>query len=61
MSDERLTELRERSIDRVFETRLSDEAVEAREVQGQKRLLDHVDDLILERARELDAERQADL
>ncbi|EJN60563.1 NAD(P)/FAD-dependent oxidoreductase [Halogranum rubrum] len=61
VSDERLAELRERYIDRAFETRLSDEEVEAREVRGQKRLLDHVDDdLILERARELAAEQQAE-
>jgi hypothetical protein len=58
VSDDRLAELRERYIDEAFETRLTDEEVEKREVRGWKRLLD--DELVLERARELAAEQQAD-
>ncbi|SEO40722.1 Pyridine nucleotide-disulphide oxidoreductase [Halogranum amylolyticum] len=61
-SDERVAELRERYIDHAFETKLTDEEVDARERRGQKRLLDHLDDdLILERARHIEAERQANL
>ncbi|WP_435066235.1 NAD(P)/FAD-dependent oxidoreductase [Halobaculum sp. EA56] len=49
--------LREREIDRSFETYLSDEEIEQRGVRGQKRLLCHVDDeLILDAAREIEAE-----
>ena len=58
VSDDRLAELRERYIDEAFETRLDDEEVEKREIRGQKRLLDHLDDdLVLERAREIETER----
>ena len=58
-SDERLAELRESYIDRAFETKLTEDEVRRRAERGQKRLFDHVDDdLILERAREIEAERR---
>ena len=47
MSEEELEELRETYIDRAFETRLSEEEVEAREKEGQRRLLDHLDDDVI--------------
>jgi hypothetical protein len=57
LSADRRVELRERDVDRSFETYLSDDEIEQRGVRGQKRLLDHVDDaLILEAAREIEAE-----
>jgi hypothetical protein len=50
------TELRECDIDRRLETYLSDEEIAARAERGQRRLLDHVDDeLIVERAREIES------
>ncbi|MFC6837974.1 NAD(P)/FAD-dependent oxidoreductase [Halomarina ordinaria] len=55
---DRRVELRERDIDRSFETYLSDDEIKQREVRGQQRLLDHVDeDRILDAAREIEAER----
>ena len=59
VGEERRVELRERDIDRSFETYLSDDEIQQRGVHGQKRLLDHVDDdLILDAAREIEAERR---
>jgi len=58
LEEDRRVELCEREIDRSFETYLSDDEIERRSVHGQKRLLDHVnDDLILDAAREIEAER----
>lgn len=55
VSDGRLETLRERYIDEAFATKRTDEEVEELERQGQKRLLDHLDDdLILDYARGLD-------
>lgn len=48
LSDERLAELREAYIDRAFDTKLTDEAVEAQTEAGYHRLLDHVDDEYIE-------------
>jgi hypothetical protein len=60
LDEERRVELRERDIDRSFETYLTDEEIERRAVRGQKRLLDHIDDgLVLDAAREIDADRRA--
>jgi len=57
LDEDRCVELRERDIDRSFETYLSDDEIEQRGVRGQKRLLDHVDDdLILDAARDIEAE-----
>ncbi|MFB6072931.1 MAG: NAD(P)/FAD-dependent oxidoreductase [Halobacterium sp.] len=44
VSDERLAELREAYIDRAFDTKLTDEEVEARSERAHHRLLDHLDD-----------------
>jgi len=58
LDEDRRVELRERDIDRSLETYLSDDEIERRGVRGQKRLLDHVDDdLILDAARDIEAER----
>ncbi|WP_435320613.1 FAD-dependent oxidoreductase [Haloarchaeobius sp. TZWSO28] len=55
LADDEWEELLDREIDRRFETYITDESVEERTEQGQRRLLDHIDDaLIVERARELD-------
>ncbi|WP_224270823.1 FAD-dependent oxidoreductase [Haloprofundus salinisoli] len=52
----RWTELREAEIERRLDAYVSDETIDTRDERSQRRLLDHVDDeLILERARELDA------
>jgi threonine dehydrogenase-like Zn-dependent dehydrogenase len=57
LGEDRRVELRERDIERSFETYLDDDEIERRGVRGQKRLLDHVDDsLVLEAAREIEAE-----
>lgn len=53
-----LERLRERYIDRAFETKLSDAEIERRTERGHRRLLEHLDDdLVLERARAIRAER----
>jgi hypothetical protein len=58
LSEERRVELRERDIDRSFAAYLTDEEIERRGRRGQRRLLDHVDDdLILDAANEIEAER----
>ncbi|WP_440765141.1 FAD-dependent oxidoreductase [Natronorubrum sp. DTA7] len=55
----RLAEIREREIDRRLATYLSDDEIERRVERGHRRLLEHVDDeLILEAAREIEAERE---
>jgi thioredoxin reductase len=60
LDENRRVELRERDIDRSFETYLSDDEIEQRGLRGQKRLLDHVDDdLILAAARDIEAERRS--
>ena len=60
LDEDRRVELRERDLDRSFETYLSDEEIQQRGVRGQKRLLEHVDDdLILDAAREIEAERRS--
>jgi hypothetical protein len=58
LSEDRRVELRERDIERSFATYLSDEEIARRGRQGQRRLLDHVDDdLVLDAANEIEAER----
>ena len=58
LGDDRLAELRERYIDRAFETRLTDEAVAARTERGHERLVEALDDdVVLERAREIQRDR----
>lgn len=55
--DDQWTTMRERDIDRRLATYLTDEDIEQRAERGQRRLLEHVDDeLVLERAREIDSE-----
>lgn len=57
VSDDRLEELRETYIDHAFETRVSNEEVDAREKDGQRRLLDHLDDDVIRAyVEELDTE-----
>jgi 2-polyprenyl-6-methoxyphenol hydroxylase-like FAD-dependent oxidoreductase len=61
-SEARLETLREAYIDRAFETSLTEAEVETRERRGQKRLLEQLDDdVVLERAREIEAEQQSEL
>lgn len=56
--DDRLTELREKEIDRYMETYLGGDEIESRIDRGHRRLLEYVDDeLVLERAREIESER----
>ncbi|WP_435361669.1 FAD-dependent oxidoreductase [Haloarchaeobius sp. DFWS5] len=56
LSEERKVELRERAIDRRFETYITDEDIADRTERGQRSLLDHIDDrLIVKRARKIDA------
>lgn len=58
LDDEELAELRERYIDRAWATRLSDAEIEERRRRGHRRLLEHLDDeLVVERAREIEADR----
>ncbi|WP_254543072.1 NAD(P)/FAD-dependent oxidoreductase [Halomarina pelagica] len=60
LGEERRVALRERDIDRSFGTYLPDDEIEQREVRGQKRLLEHVDDeLVLDAAREIESERRS--
>jgi hypothetical protein len=60
LDEEQLVEMREREIDRRFETYLDDDEVERRTRRGQKRLLEHVDDdAVLAAARRIEAERSA--
>ena len=60
LTEERRVELRERHIDRRFETYVAAEEVERRERRGRDRLLEYVDDdRILERARTIEAERDS--
>ncbi|WP_226040786.1 FAD-dependent oxidoreductase [Natrinema sp. DC36] len=55
----RLTEIREREIDRRLETYLADDDIERRIERGHERLLEHIDDdLIVEAAREIETERE---
>lgn len=57
--EERRVALREREIDRRFAEYFSAEAIDQRAERGHDRLLEHIDDdRILERAREIEAERQ---
>jgi thioredoxin reductase len=61
VDEDRRVELRERDIDRSFETYLSDDDVERRGERGQKRLLEHLDDdLIREYAADLDTAEVSD-
>lgn len=58
LGEDRLAELREREVERRLGAYLPDDEVERRSRRGQERLLEHVDDeLVLERAREIEAER----
>lgn len=60
LDEAKLIELREREIDRRFETYLSADEIERRVEHGHRRLLKHIDDdLILEAARDIDAKRQS--
>jgi hypothetical protein len=59
-SEERRVALRERETDLLFEAYLTDEEIERRAEAGQRALLEHVDDeLVLERAREIDGEGES--
>lgn len=59
LDQERLLELREREIDRKFDAYLADEEIERRTERAHRRLLDHLDDdLVLEAAREIEAQRE---
>lgn len=56
-----LDELRERYIDRAFRTRLTPAEIERRTGRGHRRLLEHLDDqLVLERARQIREEADAE-
>lgn len=60
LTDERLLELREAALDRRLEEYIGPDEIDARATTGQRALLDHIDDeLVLERAREIDSERGA--
>ena len=62
LSPDRVEEIREREIDRRFDQYIDDAETERRAEAGQRRLLEHVDDdLVLEAAREIEAERDAQL
>ena len=59
LSDERVAEIREREIDRRLDQYITDNEARTRAIESQRRLLDHVDDdLVLEAAREIEAERE---
>ncbi|NHX36293.1 MULTISPECIES: FAD-dependent oxidoreductase [Halolamina] len=59
LSPNRVAEIREREIDRRFDMYISEEEAERRATAGQRRLLDHIDDdLVVEAAREIEAERE---
>lgn len=61
LDEERAVELREREIDRRFDTYIDDETVATRTERGQDRLLAHIDDdRILAAAHEIEAERATD-
>ncbi|EMA55853.1 FAD-dependent oxidoreductase [Halococcus thailandensis] len=58
VADERWTTLREQEIDRRFEQYIGPDEIERRAAAGQRALLEHIDDeLVLERASEIDTER----
>ncbi|NUB93661.1 NAD(P)/FAD-dependent oxidoreductase [Haloterrigena sp. SYSU A121-1] len=58
LDEARLAELRDREIDRRIEMYISDDEIERRGARGQERLLEHIDDeLILDAARAIEAER----
>jgi threonine dehydrogenase-like Zn-dependent dehydrogenase len=57
LDDEAWERLRDEEIDRRFETYITDEEIERRERVAHERLVEHLDDdVVLERAREIDAE-----
>ncbi|WP_122089286.1 NAD(P)/FAD-dependent oxidoreductase [Halalkalicoccus subterraneus] len=59
LDEERFLDLRERELDRKFDAYLSTSEIERRTERAQRRLLDHLDDeLVLETAREIEAERE---
>jgi len=59
LSEERVAEIREREIDRRFDQYLTDEEIEERAREGQRRLLDHIDDdILLEAADEIERDRE---
>nr|WP_233265015.1 hypothetical protein [Halomarina oriensis] len=59
VGDERWVELRERELDRRFAAYITGDDIERRTERGQRRLLTHLDDdLILDAAREIAAERE---
>ena len=60
VADERWTTLREQEIDRRFEQYIGPDEIERRAAAGQRTLLKHIDDeLVLERASEIDTERDS--
>jgi hypothetical protein len=60
VSEERLVELREAEIDRRLETYIESNEIDARATAGQRELLEHIeDDLVLERAREINSARDS--
>ncbi|ADB63223.1 Thioredoxin reductase-like protein (plasmid) [Haloterrigena turkmenica DSM 5511] len=59
LEEARLAELRDREIDRRIEMYISDDEIDRRGERGQERLLEHIDDeLILDAARAIEAERR---
>ncbi|WP_440767319.1 FAD-dependent oxidoreductase [Natronorubrum sp. DTA7] len=60
LDDETWRSLRERELDRQFDTVLSNEEIDERAALGQERLLDHIDDnRIIARAQELQADQNS--
>jgi choline dehydrogenase-like flavoprotein len=60
LSAERRDELLEREVDRRLDTYISEETAQRRGRDGQRRLLDHIDDdLVVEAARKIEAERSS--
>ncbi|AHG01567.1 thioredoxin reductase (plasmid) [Halostagnicola larsenii XH-48] len=58
LDEEQLGRLREREIDRRLATYLTEDEVDRRRERGHKRLLEHLDDdIVLEAAREIEAEK----
>lgn len=61
LDEPRLTELREREVERRLATYLTDDEIERRIQRGHERLLEHIDDdAILRAASEIEAERQGE-
>jgi len=60
LKEDRLVELRDRDVDRLFESYLPEDEIQQRTGQGQERLLDHInDERIIARAQELQTDRKS--